>query len=121
MVKEEQSHEQTLRKQLDQLENRDGFNNDALPGNPDEFSEAVLTKEVAEEISGAGYEAAAISAAMTLEVSSVDFYTESSEAALDTDEKKFFNYLSNWESSHLRVLSSLNREILEKALQDGLE
>ncbi|HAK47544.1 MAG TPA: hypothetical protein DCO79_16685 [Spirochaeta sp.] len=119
MAAEEKNHSEILLNQLQQLEHgkEEPIN---LTNIPDEFTDAVLTDRIVNTISAASYEAAAISAAMGLEIQTVNLYENSADSAKTPEEEKLFRYLSNWESTHLKVLSNLNRKILERALQDDI-
>ena len=114
MAAEEIIHEKTLRSLLETGKET------LLPETLSEFADSVLADDIIAEICGASYEAAAISAAMALEIRTVDFYKAGAETAASEDEKKLFNELSDWEGTHLQVLSNLNRTILERALRDEI-
>ena len=120
MEEEEKLHENTLRTQLDNFINKGEFNIDVSLDDPEEFSETVFSDDIVKSIKAADYEASAISAAMGLEVRSSEFYSEQAEATDDAAEKKFFLTLANWEKSHLKILSDLNRRLLEQALNEDI-
>ncbi len=120
MAEEEKSHENTLRAQLDCLINKGEFNTDLVNNDPEEFAEIVFSDEIIKSIKGADYEASAISAAMGLEIRSSEFYSEQAEATDDATKKELFSSLANWERSHLKVLSDLNRKLLEQALREEI-
>lgn len=120
MAEEEKSHENNLRAQLDCLINKGEFNTDKVKNDPEEFAEIVFSDEIIKSIKGADYEASAISAAMGLEIRSSEFYSEQAEATDDATKKELFSSLANWERSHLKVLSDLNRKLLEQALREEI-
>ena len=120
MEEEEKIHENTLRAQLDNLINKGEFNTDVSTNDSEEFAEIVFSADIVKSIKAADYEASAISAAMGLEVRSSEFYSEQAEATDDATEKGFFLSLANWEKSHLKVLSELNRSLLEQALREDI-
>ncbi|MBT8360388.1 MAG: ferritin family protein [Desulfobacterales bacterium] len=120
MAEEEKIHENTLRTQLDYLINKGEFDTDLLKNDPGEFAKIVFSADIIKSIKGADYEASAISAAMGLEIRSSEFYSERAEATDDATEKELFSSLADWESSHLKVLSDLNRRLLEQALREDV-
>ena len=82
-------------------------------------TKAVLTEEVRKEISAAGYEAAAISAAMAMEEKAVKFYAESAASTDDPVAKGLYRWLADWEKSHLVFLSELDEELTESIWYDN--
>lgn len=121
MAAEEKGHENTLLSQYKKYVSDGEFSADHMLDVPDEFSEKVISETVKDEINSAGYEAAAISAAMGLEQNTVDLYSAREKNAVDTVEKRLFHDLAKWETTHLQFLSNLNREILQNAFFDGVE
>jgi len=79
----------------------------------------IINDSLKKEISSAGYEAAAISAAMSMEKSAVDLYSERSEQAADLQEKSLYAWLAKWEQTHLDFLMALDKELLEKVWNDS--
>jgi rubrerythrin len=74
----------------------------------------VLSEEVKTRIAAAGYEAAAISAAIDMEKKAIEVYSAQAAAASDPNEKALFNWLSDWEKGHLKILNDLDNELKEK-------
>ncbi len=79
----------------------------------------LLTPAVAASISGAGYEAAVISAAIGLEERAIDYYTRSAGASSDPGCRRVFTHLADWEKTHLELLTGLDRGIRERVWADG--
>ena len=79
----------------------------------------VLTKELKQELSAADYEAAAISAAMSMEERAIKLYAGRSAEADDPNEKALYQWLSDWERQHLHFLSEIDKELTEQVWHDN--
>ena len=79
----------------------------------------VLTKKLKAEMSAADYEAAAISAAMTMEENAIKLYSDRAAAADDSNEKALYRWLSDWEKQHLDLLSEIDKELTEQIWYDN--
>jgi len=79
----------------------------------------VLTGEIKEKITAAGFEAAAISAAISIEENAVKLYTESSETATEPDAKALYEWLARWERGHLNLLLDIDKALKEKIWFDN--
>jgi rubrerythrin len=79
----------------------------------------VLSDEVKKKISAAGFEAAAISAAIDMEKKAIEVYSAQADASVDPNEKKLYNWLANWEQGHLKILNDLDNELKEKIWFDN--
>lgn len=86
---------------------------------PQQISAAVLTKQVREQITAASFEAAAITAAMAMEDNAVKFYSQRAATTKDMLEQNLFNWLTNWEKTHLQFLSDLDNELKESIWYDN--
>ncbi len=71
------------------------------------------------QIAAAGFEAAAISAAIDMESKAIELYSESSENADDINEKKLFKWLADWEKGHYKLLFDLDRDLKERIWNDN--
>ena len=80
----------------------------------DSIANMVLSEEVKNRIAAAGFEDAAISAAIEMEKKAIDVYSAQAETARDPNEKKLYNWLSDWEKGHLKILNDLDNELKEK-------
>ena len=85
---------------------------------PDAVSQ-VLTEEVRQKIAAAGFEAAALSAAMSMEERAIKLYAERARTATDAGEKALFQWLADWEGQHLKQLSELDRSLTESIWHDN--
>jgi rubrerythrin len=119
MAAEEQKHINTLSEQFKAYRKNKKF----IPGSHDSESSSVaskvLTEEIKEKISAAGFEAAAISAAILMEERAVKFYFESMENTSDPEAKSLFEWLTRWEREHLSLLLDIDKTLKEKIWFDN--
>lgn len=119
MAEEEKKHEQILIEQAAQYQNSGSFDFKGGLGDPEEFSREVLSKQISEQISAAGYEAASISAAMAMEHKAVDLYSQQAELVEDEAAKKLYKELAAWEKTHLAFLNEIYDDLLESSWYDS--
>ena len=119
MAQEEQTHVSILTQQYQKLVKDGTLQEIPYTTNPEAISVSVLTQELANNIEQAGYEAAAISAAMGLEEKAVQYYSVHAAAAVNETEKKLYSWLANWEKTHLKFLLDLDNEIKEMFWNDN--
>jgi rubrerythrin len=119
LADEEENHIQTLAEQFKNYQNRKKFDA-GLFGNehPSDMASQVLSQKIKAEISAADYEAAAISAAMSMEKSAIKLYSGRATVATDPAEKKLYRWLADWETRHLGFLSDIDRELTETIWYD---
>ena len=115
MAAEEDKHIRILSEQFKAYQDNKQFN----AGQFDRHQESgiagqVLSKQIKSEISAADYEAAAISAAMSMEQSAIKLYSDRAAAATDPNEKALYNWLAKWETQHLNFLADIDRELTEE-------
>jgi rubrerythrin len=79
----------------------------------------VLTEKIVKEISGAGYEASVIAAALDFEKRAVAYYSEYALSVTDQAEKGLYEWLAKWETTHMSLLAELDREIREQVWHDN--
>ena len=79
----------------------------------------VMTDKVVKEISGAGYEASVIAAALDFEKSAVKYYTDGADSAGSDEERKLYQWLSKWEKTHMVMLAEMDKELKEKTWADN--
>ena len=120
MAGEEDEHIKFLSKQFTEYQKNGKFarNNAA---NPVDDAEAVmiLSERVKKEISAAGFEAAAISAAIDFENRAIEVYQDRANTATDPNEKELYQMLSDWERTHHRLLFKLNEDLKEQIWYDN--
>jgi rubrerythrin len=119
MAAEEQKHIDTLSEQFMAYRKKQKF----IPGSYDSESSSVaskvLTEEIKEKISAAGFEAAAISAAILMEERAVKLYSEGMENTSDPEAKALFEWLARWEREHLSLLLDIDKSLKEKIWFDN--
>ncbi len=121
MADEEQTHIDFLQKQLAHYSKEGMFDKNDLESAPgsEAIANTILTDELVKDISGSGFEAAAISAAIDMENKSVEVYASQAEKATDPNEKELFQWLANWEKGHHKLLIELNNQLTEKVWYDN--
>jgi rubrerythrin len=120
MADEETKHVKILSEQYIAFEKGKSFKKVDLPDLSREgFATLILTEEMKQKISSAGFESAAISAAIDFENKSIEVYSNQAETSTDPNEKTLFNWLADWEKGHLRILSELDNELKERIWNDN--
>jgi len=120
MANEETMHVKFLSDQFAHFDKHHSF----LKVNTSEMEEEnaadhILSEEVKNKISAAGFEAAAISAAVDFEKRAIEIYSNRAVASEDPNEKELYTFLSTWEKTHLKILSDLDNELKEKVWFDN--
>jgi rubrerythrin len=121
MADEEQMHIDFLSRQLSRYQKQKDFDaNHPFPAQDgDNISFAILTEKIVKDISGAGFEAAAISAAIDMENKSVEVYQNRANETSDQNEKELYQWLADWEKGHFKLLLDLNKQLTEKIWYDN--
>jgi len=114
LVAEEAKHQEILEEQYKQVLAGYAFTSPAEEQPGLTAAEQVLSQKVKASIEAAGFEAAAISAAMALEAGAVEFYSAGAEKAQDSNEKALYRWLADWEKTHLYFLADIDKELKEK-------
>jgi rubrerythrin len=120
MAREEVQHVDILERQFAAYVQNQEF----LPLSPEDRKESpvapsVLSQEVRQKIAAADFEAAAISAAMLMEERAVALYSKRAEAAQDPAEETLYQWLADWERSHLSFLAQLDKDLREAIWTDN--
>ena len=120
MADEEVKHVKILADQYKAYQENQQFK----PGNYSEehgreMASKVITTQLKEEISAAEYEAAAISAAMSMEKNAIRLYENRADEANDPNEKALYKWLAEWEEQHLHFLSKIDKELKEQIWNDN--
>jgi rubrerythrin len=79
----------------------------------------VITAELKDQISAADFEAAAIAAAMAMEKNAIVLYSQRAKESQDQHEQKLYDWLADWERSHLEFLAAIDREVTENIWHDN--
>lgn len=119
MASEEQSHIDFLSTQYKNYSKTQSFTTTELNVKEQKIASIILSDDLKNQISSAGYEAAAISAAIELENKAIEFYTSQAQKATNNQEKEFFLFLANWERTHHEILLKLDKELTEKIWFDN--
>jgi len=121
MAEEEQTHIDFLQKQLAHYNKQGSFDNNELEKAPDgeAIANTILDEKMVKDISGSGFEAAAISAAIDMENKSVEVYANRAAETDDPNEKELFEWLANWEKGHHKLLIDMNEQLTEKIWYDN--
>jgi rubrerythrin len=120
MADEEAKHIQILSEQFKIFQSRNKFGPaDYSKQQGSELPSRVLTDDVKQAISAAPFEAAAISAAMSMEKNAIRLYADRANTAEDTEEKTLYGWLARWETTHLDFLSKIDREVTEQIWYDN--
>jgi rubrerythrin len=85
----------------------------------DALSGLVLSKDIRKQINAAGFEAAAISAAIDMENRAVALYSGRAKEATDPEECELYRWLTEWERGHQRFLARIHQELLEEIWHDS--
>lgn len=120
MAEEETRHIQMLTEQFESLQETGSFKPAEREGNPSaDLSPEVLTKEWKAQVAAADFEAAAVSAAMAMEKNAITLYAQRAEAAVDAEEQALYQWLADWEKTHLEQLARIDRELTEEIWFDN--
>ena len=119
MAEEEEVHIAFLSGQFAEYKRSGRFAKNSL-GNPADDAEAtlILCEKVKDEISAAGFEAAAISAAIDFENRAVEVYQARADEADDPNEKETYQMLADWERTHHSLLFKLDEDLREQVWYD---
>jgi rubrerythrin len=120
MAEEEKSHIEALTTQFKALKENEKFTAVQLQhSNVSHVATRVLNKETQNRIASADFEAAAISAAILMEEKAIKFYSEQAQNTDDPEEKKLYNWLFEWEGTHLRFLIEIDKKLTESIWTDS--
>jgi rubrerythrin len=119
LVEEEKKHISVLERQFSLLSKQKDFDLSVLEDTPYRASDEILSDKVAEKVTGAGYEAAVISAAIELEKNAVKYYSEQASKAQSEGQKRLFEWLSVWEKGHMQMLAKIDVELKEQIWFDN--
>ncbi|MEZ4524977.1 MAG: ferritin family protein [Desulfobacterales bacterium] len=120
MAAEEENHIRILSDQFISFKENKQFK----PGNYigktacDTASE-ILNTDLQKKISAAGFESAAIGAAISMEERAVSLYSHQAEKAEDPEERKLYAWLADWEKGHLNLLLQMDRQLTERIWNDN--
>jgi len=119
LAEEEEKHIDVLSKRYKSVAKGGTFDTRVLvkPGELEDNN--ILSGKIVKEISGAGYEAAVISAALEFEKKAVEFYSKQAESSESKEEKELFQWLSEWEKGHMAMLAQIDKDLMEDIWYDN--
>ena len=121
MAEEERGHADLLAEQYKSYKTSASFDPAGTLGTAvGSVAEKVLSADLQNRIAGAGFEAAAISAAMLMEEKAITLYSGRAAATTDPAEKALYRWLAEWEEGHLTFLARMDQQIKEALWQDNL-
>ncbi len=118
LAAEEEKHIEILNSQFNRAANGDDFDKIELEERMKD-TDKILSREIVKAISGAGYEAAVIAAALEFEKKAVEFYSHRSDTAEKLNEKKLYKWLTEWEKGHMAMLADLDKNLREQIWYDN--
>jgi rubrerythrin len=120
MANEEKLHQEFLSKHYSALK-ADGLKGKInLPAETDEHvANLILSPEVKNKISAAGFEASAIGASIDMETKAVEIYTDFANKSTEPAIQELFMWLANWEKGHIKILTQIDDELKEKIWYDN--
>jgi rubrerythrin len=120
MAEEEITHVKFLSDQFSGYDKNHQFLKVNLPDLANEkITTLVLSDEIKKKISAAGFEAAAIAAAIDMEKRAIEIYSSQAQQASDPNEKELYSWLAEWEKTHLKILSELDNDLKERVWFDN--
>lgn len=121
MAQEELEHVRFLRAQYDSVEKAGKPNRaEKLSGQArlDAMS-PIFSDKIKGRLKDAHFEMSALSIAIQMELSAVNFYRDRAGESDDDTVKTFFNELSRWESGHYNALLNQQQELKEDYWSEG--
>ena len=119
MAEEEDEHIDFLVKQFKNYNDHHEFLKNDAPPEEDDTAIEILTENIKKEISAAGFEAAAIGAAIDFENRAIEIYSTRAKEATDPNEKEMYQMLADWEKTHHKLLHDLNEDLKEQIWNDN--
>jgi len=119
MADEEKQHTEFLSRHYSEYVKNGSFAPSISYGTSEEIAEKILTADMKNAIEAAGFEAAAVSAAIDMEKKSIDLYSTRAKQTENQAEKEFYNMLAKWETTHLDLLVELNNAVLESVWNEN--
>ena len=119
LMHEEENHIKVLNEQYSRLSKGGDYDVSGLESSHAAAAHEVLNKAIVENIFGAGYEAAVISAALEFEKNAVRYYSQQASQAASEEERKLYLWLSDWEKTHMLMLAQIDNEVKEKIWFDN--
>jgi len=119
MAEEEDAHIDFLTRQFKNYQVHHEFLKSDPAPEEDETVVEILSENIKKEINAAGFEAAAISAAIDFENRAIEVYSNRAEESTDPKEKEMYQMLADWEKGHHHLLYRLNEDLKEQVWNDN--
>jgi rubrerythrin len=120
MAAEEDEHIEFLSKQFVHYDlHKEFMKTDHTVVEDDATVMLILSEEIKSQVNAAGFEAAAISAAMDFETRAVQIYSDRAASATDPNEKDMYQMLADWEKGHHYWLHKINEDLKEQVWYDN--
>ncbi len=119
LAEEEVKHIAFLEKQFQRLVKGEGMHGVPEELDHTEAIDAVLAEEIVKSVSGAGYEAAVISAALEFEKRAVAYYSDQRDQTRSKSEKEVFGWLAKWETTHMEMLAKVDDDLKQEIWYDN--
>ena len=119
LAEDELSHVRILSEQYKSYKKEGKFTGAFRESSKESIVNAVLSHTLKQRIAGAGFESAAISAAMGMEERAINLYSQRAKAASDPEEKALYRWLAEWETQHLEFLAAIDKEVTEALWNDN--
>jgi rubrerythrin len=119
LTEEEEKHIDILNKQFTLVSKGKDFDTGELDKVEGTTVKTVLSVKIVKGISGAGYEAAVIAAALEFEKKAVKYYGDQEAAGSSPEEKKLFSWLVKWETEHMTMLAKIDDDLKEQIWYDN--
>ena len=119
LAQDEHEHMDILKKQLNSIMETGSFISGDYTTGDTESSSDILDNVLIDKINAASFEATAITAAVSFEDKAVKLYAQRAKESDDPEGKKIYNWLSAWESTHLKKLMAIQEALMEKVWNDN--
>jgi len=119
MAAEEKQHVNELSRQYKAYQAEGRFVESTEENGKDSVATGVLTNQLKKRITAASFEAAAVSAAMSMEQKAISLYAKEAKSAADPKAQQVYQWLADWERNHLEMLAEIDREITENIWNDN--
>lgn len=83
------------------------------------FSATIFTDKFKKQAEGADFELGVLSIGMTLETNAIRYFSAAAQKATEAEVREFYEFLANWERSHLDALHSLYNGVREDFWSEG--
>lgn len=118
MAEEEGKHLHFLSVQYSHYKKNKKFLKSEYEQEDEELADLIINDDVKSRIESAGFEAAAIAAAVDMENKTITMYTNRAKEADDPHEKNLYQMLADWEKSHHKILYELDRNLKNRIWDD---